>query len=34
MAQVDLWNIFKYFDVDKKNKITVENLKEVMAREG
>lgn len=29
-----MWNLFKYFDVNNTGFITVENLKEVTAREG
>ena len=29
-----MWNLFKYFDVNNTGYITVENLKEVTAREG
>jgi len=29
-----LWTIFKHFDVDNTNMITVDNLREAMARNG
>lgn len=29
-----LWSVFKYFDVDNSNEITVANLKEAMIRLG
>jgi len=29
-----LWHVFKHFDVDDTNMITVSNLKEAMARDG
>ena len=34
MDRENLWNIFKYFDVDNTNYIDIGNLKEILARNG